>query len=50
MTLFLTPSIKITSGEIIVKRTGESTGKVETEQINSMDKRLSMAISTSKQP
>ena len=47
----LTSPLKITSGEISAKEVaGESTGKVETEQINSMDKRLSMAISTSKQP
>ena len=33
---FLTPSLKITSGEISAKEVaGESTGKVGTEQINS---------------
>jgi len=36
MYTFLTPSFKITSGEISAKEVaGESTGKVGTEQINS---------------
>lgn len=54
MYTFLTPSFKITSGEISAKEVaGESAGKVGTEQINSNEhhrQEIIKSICSSKQP